>query len=109
MRKLILLILLLSHLVVFAQERKLTLNLNKQPIHALFKQIQLQSGYNIVYSDDVITDTMLVSLNTNSLTVFKVLDSVLSSKQLFYQLLSENMIVIGSKLLKEQENINFLL
>ena len=104
MRKLILLILLLSHLVVFAQERKLTLNLNKQPIHALFKQIQLQSGYNIVYSDDVITDTMLVSLNTNSLTVFKVLDSVLSSKQLFYQLLSENMIVIGSKLLKEQEN-----
>lgn len=104
MRKFVLLILMSSPLVLFAQERKLTLDLNEQPIHSLFKQIQLQSGYNIVYSDEVISDTMLVSLRVNRLSVSKVLDSVLSSRQLFYQVLSENMIVIRSRLLKEQES-----
>ena len=63
MRKFLLLILLSSQLALFAQERKVTLNLNKQPIHALFKEIQLQGGYSIVYSDEVIADTMLVSIN----------------------------------------------
>lgn len=104
MRKLLLLMLLLSHLLGFAQERKVTLNLNKQPIYTLFKQIQLQSDYNIIYSDEVISDTMLVSININQQSVAKVLDNVLKPKGLFYQLLSANMIVIGSSLLKEQES-----
>lgn len=105
MRKFLLLILLSSPFVLFAQERKVTLNLTKQPIHSLFKQIQLQSGYNMVYSDEVISDTMLVSLIVHKLSVAKVLDSVLPSKGLFHHMLSENMIVIGSNSLKEQENV----
>lgn len=104
MRKFLLLILLSSQLALFAQERKVTLNLNKQPIHALFKEIQLQGGYSIVYSDEVIADTMLVSIVANKLSVAKVLNSVLPPKRLFHHLLSENMIVIGSNMLKEQEN-----
>jgi len=104
MRKLILLILMSGQLVLFAQERKLSLYLNRQPIHILFKEIQSQSGYNIVYSDEVISDTMLVSVNVSKLPVSKVLDSVLSPRRLFHKFISENMIVIGSRLLREQES-----
>lgn len=100
----LLLLLMLSQFLLFGQERKITLKLNNKPIVQFFKQLQLQSGYNIVYSDEVISDTMLVSVNFNRSTVSKVLDSVLPNKQLFYQVLSESMIVIGSKLLKEQES-----
>ncbi|AOM77097.1 outer membrane beta-barrel family protein [Pedobacter steynii] len=87
-----------------AQQREITLKLNRKPIVELFRQIQLQSGYNIVYSDEMISDTMLVSVSFNRLPVSKVLDSVLPDKQLFYQVLSETMIVIGSRLIKEQES-----
>lgn len=104
MRKFILLLMMSGQLVLFAQERIFSLNLDKQPIHALFKQIQLQTGYNIVYSDEIISDTMKVSLNANRVPVFKVLDSVLSERQLFYQLVSENMIVIGSRKLSERDS-----
>lgn len=99
--------LMLLFIIVFsakAQQDKLTLKLDNKPIIELFKQIQLQSGYNIVYSDDVISDSMLVSVNVSHSPLAKVLDSLLSSKQLFYQILSEKMIVIGSlRLLKKEE------
>lgn len=87
------------------QQGKLTLKLDHRRIIELFKQIQLQNGYNMIYSDEVITDTMRVSLNVVQVPMAKVLDSVLASKQLFHQVVSENMIVIGSlKLLKKEES-----
>ncbi|KQC01331.1 outer membrane beta-barrel family protein [Pedobacter sp. Hv1] len=106
MKKLILLLLLIAvGGLLYGQDRKVTLNLNKQPIYTLFKQIGTQCGYTFVYSDEVVSDTMLVSIKVTQLPVLKVLDSVLSSKQLFHQVLSENMIVIGSKrLLKKEED-----
>ena len=108
MRKIVILVLFIccySLICAQAQQRKVTLMLDKKPIIELFKQIQQQSGYNIVYSDEVISDTMLVSVNFNQLPVSKILDSILSNRQLFYQTLSETMIVIGSKQLKEKERI----
>jgi hypothetical protein len=85
-----------------AQQRKITVKLDHQPIVTLFKQIQLQSGYNLIYSDEVISDTMLVSIDVNRSPVSKVLDALLPARQLFYQVLSEDLIVIGSKIGKEQ-------
>lgn len=73
----------------------------------LFKKIQEQCGYAFVYSDEVVSDTMMVAVNAERMSVAKVLESILSTKKLFYQLLSENMIVIGSEnLLKKQEDIS---
>ena len=104
MKKLILCfgLLICSQLLV-AQERKLTLKLDKKPVGVLFQQIQGQCKYNLVYSNEVISDTILVSVDFVKVPVSKVLDSILPDKQLFYRLLSENMIVIGSLKLKRNE------
>lgn len=73
----------------------------------LFKKIQEQCGYTFVYSDEVVSDTMMVAVNAERTPVAKVLENILPAKKLFYQLLSENMIVIGSEnLLKKQEDLN---
>ncbi|WP_199118217.1 TonB-dependent receptor [Pedobacter sp. ASV28] len=106
MRKIILLaILAFNCLAIYGQDRKLTVNLYQQPIGLLFDQIKKQCGYNIIYSDEVVADTILVSIHTSRLPVSKVLDSLLLSKRLSYQLLAENLIVIGRILQKEEMGI----
>ncbi len=90
---------------VFAQDRKLTLRHENIPLPLLFKKIQEQCGYTFVYSDEVVSDTIMVAVNVDRMPVAKVLENILPAKKLFYQLLSENMMVIGSeKLLKKQED-----
>jgi len=97
-------LLLFSYSILHAQDRKITLNLEDKSILTLFKEIQLQSGYNIIFSDEIVSDTMLVSIHASRLSVSKVLDSILPKKQLFYRVLSDRMIVIGSnKLLKNED------
>ncbi len=62
MRALIMTVLIFAQLSLYAQVRKLSVTLNKQPISVLFKQIQEQCKYNIIYSDDIVADTALISL-----------------------------------------------
>jgi hypothetical protein len=95
-RLFILIALVASAISTHAQHRKVTVELDKQPIAQLFKQIQLQSGYNIIYSDEVVSDTMLVSVMVSHMPISSLLDSILPLKQLFHQVLSDKMIVIGS-------------
>jgi len=90
---------------VFGQDRKLSLRQEKMPLPLLFKKIQEQCAYTFVYSDEVVSDTIVVSVNAERTPVSKVLENILHPKRLFYQMLSENMIVIGSeKLLKKPED-----
>jgi len=86
-----------------AQQTKITVKLEKKPIIELFKQIQNQSGYAIVYSDEVVPDTMLISVNVHKTAVNALLDSVLFSKNLFSQVLSESLIVIRSRITEQQK------
>jgi hypothetical protein len=97
----ILLILVILSFQASAQQGLINLKMDKRPLSQFFQEIQSQCKYNIIYSDEVVSDTMLVSAHFDKRPLIKALDSVLSSKQLFYQLVSDNMIVIGSlKLLK---------
>ncbi len=94
-------------LSVFGQDRKLNLRQENMPLPLLFKKIQEQCNYTFVYSDEVVSDTMVVTVNAERMSVAKVLENILPTKKLFYQLLSENMIVIGSEnLLKKQDDIS---
>lgn len=106
MKKFILLLLvMLGCGLVYAQDRKVNLNLNKQPIYTLFKQIEAQCAYVFVYSNEVVPDTMTISLVVDRWPVAQVLNKVLGERQLVYQLVSDKLIVIGSKkLLKEEES-----
>lgn len=92
-------------LSVFGQDRKLNLRQQNIPLPLLFKKIQEQCAYTFVYSDEVVSDTITVSVNAERTPVSKVLENILPAKKLFYQMLSENMIVIGSEnLLNKQGN-----
>lgn len=98
MRKFLLLfLLLLSNGLVYAQNKKVSLNLNKQPIQLLFKQIEAQCGYVFIYSNEIVPDTMSISVVADGLPVAQVLTKLLAEKQLHYQLVAERLIVIGSK------------
>lgn len=100
----LLLVLLLVNFSVYSQQGIVSLKLNQVPLSQFFQQLQLQSKYNIVYSDEVVMDTVKVSANFEKTALIDVLDSVLAAKGLFHKLLTENMIVIGSLKLLETEN-----
>ncbi|SOD15385.1 outer membrane beta-barrel protein [Pedobacter xixiisoli] len=88
----------------FAQDKKFSLSQETLSLPSLFKKIQAQCGYTFVYSDEIVSDTMMVTVNANRLPVSEVLANVLPHRKLFYQMLSESMIVIGSEnLLKQQD------
>lgn len=87
-----------------ANAQQVTIKLEKKPIIELFKQIQVQTGYSIVYSNEVVPDSMLISINANKLSVNKLLDTVLASKNLFSQMLSESLIVIRSREMEQQKS-----
>lgn len=93
----------LASIVVLGQNRNLSLRKESISLQSLFKEIQKQCGYTFVYSDDVISDTMLVTIDVADVPVSTVLKNILPAKQLFYQMLSENMIVIGSENLLKKE------
>ncbi|PST84397.1 hypothetical protein C7T94_06730 [Pedobacter yulinensis] len=102
MRNLVFMLLIFVCIQLQAQDRKLTLDLQKKPLKILLKEIELQCGYTFVYSDEVISDTMIVSVSAVRKPVSQVLNAVLPEQMLFYQRLSEQMIVIGSsRLLRE--------
>lgn len=100
----ILSILLIGSFGASAQQAIISLKMEHRPLTQFFQEIQSQCKYNIIYSDEVVSDTMLVSVHFDKQPLTKVLDSVLSSKRLFYQLIADNMIVIGSLKLLKAEN-----
>ncbi|MDQ7948154.1 MAG: outer membrane beta-barrel family protein [Pedobacter sp.] len=83
--------------LLFAQDRKLTITLNQQPISKLFKEIEQQCHYNFVYSDEIVTDTIKISLTAKNLPVTAVLSAILPEKQLYHQMVNERLIAIGSR------------
>jgi outer membrane receptor protein involved in Fe transport len=93
----LLIFLVVGWISLLAQDKKLSITLEKQPITVLLKQIEEQCGYNFIYSDDVISDTIIVSFVAKRSPVSQVLEKVLSEKQLFFHLVSDKLIVIGSK------------
>jgi len=97
MRKAIMLLVLLlvMNVDIFAQERKLTLTLDQQPIKELFKQIEQQCGYGFIYSDEVVKDMMQVSLDVKATPVSTVLGMVFKDHKLIFNLISEKLIAVG--------------
>ncbi|MES2650582.1 MAG: outer membrane beta-barrel family protein [Bacteroidota bacterium] len=96
-RFVLVMILLSSYSIICGQDRKLTLNLNKEPIHSFFKQIENQCGYTFVYSNEVISDSITISLNVVRMPVKQVLANILPEKRLIYQMISDKLIAIGNK------------
>ncbi len=85
----------LSHSSTHAQNCKISLSANQQPLTRVLEQIERACAYSIVYSNDVVPDTMLITIHVQRIPVAEVLTKVLPEKQLFYKMMSERLIVIG--------------
>lgn len=93
----------MASLSCFAQDRKFSPRKQVISITELFKEIQNQCGYTFVYSDEVVSDTIMVEVPSQRVAVSVLLDNVLSTKGLYHQMLSEQMIIIGSEARLKQE------
>lgn len=87
-----------SHLFALngeAQNAIVKLRSNDLPIEELFKEIERQTDYLIIYSTSEISSNFNVSLSKNEAKVSEILDEVLRVRQLKYEF-SDNYIVLSS-------------
>jgi hypothetical protein len=98
MRKIFLTILsCLTFIVLHAQEQKISVTLTDQPLGILFKEIEARCDYRFLYSDEVVINTIKISITANNQSVASILSQLLPDQQLFYQMINDRLIVIGSK------------
>lgn len=81
---------------LLAQTKKITLTVDHQPIKKVFDLLQSKSDYNIIYSDDVVPDSMLVSVQAHQLSLNEVMEQMLAGKNLTYTI-TGHMLVIRAK------------
>jgi outer membrane receptor protein involved in Fe transport len=80
-----------------AQSKRISISAEAQPIKNVLQKIQDASRYNIVYSDDVVADSIYVSIVAKQKSVAEILNEILPDKKLFYKMISENLLVIGGR------------
>ncbi|WP_300602715.1 outer membrane beta-barrel family protein [Niabella sp.] len=85
-----------------AQDRKLTLKITNSPLPQVLEEIQRKARYNILYSDEVVQDTMRTRIEAVRRPVSEILQMILPPQNLFYILRGNDKIVIGSETLRKQ-------
>lgn len=100
--QMIVVLMVFSHVSAHAQNRKISLSANKQPLTRVLEQIERACAYTIVYSNEVVPDTMLITISAQKIPVAELLAKVLPEKQLFYKMMSERLIVIGSNRMTDE-------
>ena len=82
-----------------AQQAEIQLNLKNTPLTEVLKKIQQQSGYNILYSNELIKNAKPVNVTIQSKDIREVMNTCLSGNALAYEI--EN----GTILIKAQPAI----
>ncbi|MBO9620891.1 MAG: TonB-dependent receptor, partial [Niabella sp.] len=91
--------------VIRGQEQMVTIVANDKPLKELLHEVEQQSRYTILYSDDIIPDSLKITIALPKMTVSKALDTILASKGLFFSPQSQGMIVVGSTALKAADSL----
>ncbi len=84
------------------QERIISINANNSPLVLVLQEIQQRAKYNILYSNDIVTDGMRVSIDAKRQPVSEILQSILEPNGLFYSTRHDDLILIGSRRLQVQ-------
>src|SRR5450432_1504902 len=84
--KLTLLFLIASILHVQANTygQKISLKLNNAPLEKVFEEISIQTGYNFIYSDNLLKKTHPVNLVLINATLDEVLDKSMADQPVTY-------------------------
>lgn len=81
---------------LFGQKQKITLTAIDQPIKTVFDQIGSKTEYYILYSDEVVPDSLRVTVRADRRPVSEVLSAILPPHGLAYSLTQKGLIVISA-------------
>lgn len=98
--------LLLFASVMQGQEQMVTVVANDQPLKELLHEVEKQTRFTILYSDDIIPDSLKVTVALPRMAVSKALDTILASKGLFFSSQPKGMIVIGNAALRAADSLH---
>lgn len=93
---LLVLLLLLSGYRLAAQSGSVRISNEQHSLVAVLEIIARQSGYHVVFSNDVVTDSMAVSVEAGEYPIDGLLNGVLPQHHLFYRELSDKTLVVSS-------------
>jgi len=80
---------------VFSQEKEISINLGKVPIHEVFNEIEKRSPYRLVYSSTIFPSSKIVEGNFTQVEVSAILDKILKNTGFQHRMIDENLIVIS--------------
>jgi iron complex outermembrane receptor protein len=85
-----------------------TFNFNEQgiSIRELFKKIESTSNFRFFYSDVIANIDQKVNVNLENKNIADILDNLLMGTNLTYKVLENNLIVVSSKALLQQQKIS---
>ena len=90
------LLLLLSGYRLAAQSGSIRISNEQRSLVAVLEIIARQSRYHVIYSNDVVTDSMAVSVAAGEYAIDELLHNVLPGHDLFYRELSDKTLVVSS-------------
>lgn len=80
-----------------ASPQNVTVNAEKCTLQQLFKMIEQQTTYHFSYDNDLIDNKPDISINMKAVPATKVLDTAFKGRDLAYNILSNNTIVVSRK------------
>jgi len=76
-----------------ADAQNITLNFKDSPLKTVLKEIQKQTNYKFVYSDDVINASLLVTIKASGRPVEKVLEEIFIKNNIDYKIVGKQIIL----------------
>jgi TonB-linked SusC/RagA family outer membrane protein len=79
---------------IFAQNEKISLNIQNSTLKEAFKTIQEKSGYRFFYSDDLVDLNKQVTFEANNLTIDEIINVLEGKTALSFRKMEDNLIVV---------------
>jgi len=100
----ILLFIACLHTSAKSYSQQITLSLKNAPLEQVFKEIQRQSGYNIVYNNGTIRNTSNVDISVSNATVEEVMLLCIKNQPLSYSIVDKTIVVKPAEKAPVSEN-----
>jgi hypothetical protein len=88
-----------------AQDQVVSIHANNISLPQVLKELEKKSNYTIIYSNDIVTNGLQVSVDMQQRPMSEILRTILEPNQLFYSFRDQRLILIGRK--RQQEAIPF--
>ncbi|WP_418895228.1 TonB-dependent receptor domain-containing protein [Limibacterium fermenti] len=97
LKHLTLIVLLVTIFPLQAQNKQVSLSAKNKPVKDVLSEIQQNSGYRILYNDEVVPDELRVTVNAENTAVKTILDAMLKNTGLTYIMQTDELIIITKK------------